>query len=95
MEQSREAYKEDVLAGRTSLGIELGSTRIKAVLVADGHTPIATGSHNWENKLRDGVWTYDLADVWRGLQDCYAKLAADVQKNVELGRSICGVCCGL
>ena len=53
-------------AARSS-GIELGSTRIKAALIAPDTTPLASGSHAWENRLRDGVWTYDLADVWTGL----------------------------
>ena len=65
--------------GRTALGIELGSTRIKAVLVDETHTPIASGSHEWENRLENGIWTYSLEDIWTGLQDCYRDLAADVK----------------
>ena len=67
--------------GSTSLGIELGSTRIKAVLIGEDHTPVASGSHDWENRLENGIWTYSLADVWAGLQDAYAKLAADVRET--------------
>ncbi len=63
----------------TYLGIELGSTRIKAVLIDKAHSPVATGSHTWENRLEDGMWTYSLDDIWTGICDCYAKLAADVQ----------------
>ncbi|MBP3634709.1 MAG: ATPase [Oscillospiraceae bacterium] len=63
----------------TVLGIELGSTRIKAVLLDDRHIPVASGSFDWENKLVNGVWTYDMADIHRGLQACFADLA----KNVE------------
>ena len=63
---------------RTALGIELGSTNIKAVLIGPDHSPIASGSHGWENRLENGVWTYSLEDVWAGLQDAYAKLAAEV-----------------
>lgn len=66
-------------SGRTSLGIELGSTRIKAVLIGEDHQPLASGGHDWENRLENGVWTYDLKDVWTGLQEAYAKLAAEVQ----------------
>lgn len=68
-----------IVSGCTALGIELGSTRIKAVLVdaADG-TLLATGSHTWENRLENGVWTYHLEDVWTGLRDAYAKVAAEV-----------------
>ena len=62
----------------TSLGIELGSTRIKAVLVAPGGAVVATGAHEWSNQFVDGLWTYDLDSVWTGVQDCYARLAADV-----------------
>ncbi|MBN9325567.1 MAG: ATPase, partial [Cellulomonas sp.] len=61
------ASREAVTSGRTSLGIELGSTRIKACLIGPDHTPIANGSHDWENQLVDGVWTYSLEDVWAGL----------------------------
>ena len=54
--------------GRAVLGIELGSTRIKAVLIDEEHTPIASGSFDWENRLEDGVWTYHLDEVWKGVQ---------------------------
>lgn len=67
--------------GETVLGIELGSTRIKAVLIGHDHEPIASGSHAWENKLENGIWTYSLEDVWSGLQDCYRDLKDDVQKK--------------
>ena len=68
-------------AGRTALGIELGSTRIKAVLVGPGGAVLATGSHEWSNQFVDGLWTYDLESVWTGVQDCYARLAADVESR--------------
>lgn len=71
--------KESILAGKTALGIEFGSTRIKAVLVDETHEPIAMGTHDWENRLENGVWTYSLDDIWTGLQDCYASLAKDVE----------------
>ena len=61
--------------GRTALGIELGSTRIKAVLTGPDHAPIAVGSHDWENQFIDRIWTYSLDAVWSGLQQCYAALA--------------------
>lgn len=63
------------------LGIELGSTRIKAVLINDKHEPIASGSHTWENQLVDGYWTYSIDAVWAGIQDAYADLTKDVQKK--------------
>ncbi len=56
--------------GRTALGIELGSTRIKAVLIGEDHQPLAAGSHNWENQLVDRLWTYSLDSVWAGLREC-------------------------
>lgn len=68
-----------IASGKTALGIEFGSTRIKAVLVGEDNAPAASGSHDWENRLVDGIWTYDLAEVWSGLQDCYRKLAEDVK----------------
>ena len=68
-----------IRAGDTTLGIELGSTNIKACLVGPDHTPIASGSHAWENELSDGLWTYSLDDVHAGLQGAYADLVADVE----------------
>lgn len=68
----------EILKGNTSLGIEFGSTRIKAVLIDKNHTPIASGSHTWENRFENGLWTYSLEDIWTGLQDCYADMAKDV-----------------
>jgi sugar (pentulose or hexulose) kinase len=78
---------ELIRSGSAVLGIEFGSTRIKASLVAPDTTPLAAGSHAWENRLKDGVWTYDMEDVWRGLAACYASLAEDVRArySVELG----------
>ena len=75
--------KEDIVkalnAGDTALGLELGSTNIKAVLVDSEARVIAEGSYGWENQLVDGIWTYALAEVWKGIQSCYAELSADVQ----------------
>ena len=65
------ANKEAIKAGNTSLGIEFGSTRIKAVLVDEKNEVLAIGSHEWENRLENGIWTYSLDDIWNGLQDCY------------------------
>ena len=74
-------YREDIMYGRTALGIELGSTRIKAVLVNDRNEIIAQGDHSWENQLVDGIWTYSLKAIWGGLQDAYAQLAANVNRQ--------------
>ena len=62
------------LKGTESLGIELGSTRIKAVLIDDGFNPIVSGSYTWENKYENGVWTYHMDDVIKGLQGAYSDL---------------------
>lgn len=71
--------KRMIAEGKTALGIEFGSTRIKAVLIGEDNTPIASGSHDWENRYENGVWTYSLEDIWKGLQDSYCKMAADVK----------------
>ncbi|MEA4854715.1 MAG: FGGY-family carbohydrate kinase [Christensenella sp.] len=68
-------------AGEKYLGIELGSTRIKSVLIDGQNKPIASGSFEWKNKLEDGVWTYSLEDVWKGIQHCYDALKLDYKKE--------------
>ena len=73
--------KSTIVAGKAVLGIEFGSTRIKAVLIDEENKPIAQGSHEWENQLVDGLWTYSIEAIWYGLQDCYANLRANVLKN--------------
>ena len=73
--------KSAIAAGKAVLGIEFGSTRIKAVLVDEDRKPIASGAHDWENRLENGVWTYTLDDIWTGLQDCYKKMAEDVMEQ--------------
>ena len=73
--------KEFIEAGKAVLGIEFGSTRIKAVLIGEDNAPIASGSHDWENRFENGIWTYTLDDIENGLQDCYANMASDVKSN--------------
>jgi sugar (pentulose or hexulose) kinase len=68
-------------SGKTVLGIEFGSTRIKAVLIGEDHMPIASGSYDWENRYENSVWTYSLEDIWTGLQESYRKLSKDVSEN--------------
>lgn len=70
-----------ITSGRTTLGIELGSTRIKAILVGPDHTPLASGGHDWENQFVDRVWTYSLDAVWSGLQEAVAALLADAEQR--------------
>ena len=73
--------KSTIETGKAVLGIELGSTRIKAVLIDQENNPIAQGSYSWENQLIDGLWTYSLEAVWNGLQNCYADLRANVKEQ--------------
>lgn len=73
--------KNVIESGKAVLGIEFGSTRIKAVLVDDNNTPIASGSHEWENQLVDGIWTYSIDMIWNGLQDAYKGMTEDVEKQ--------------
>jgi len=68
----------------TALGIELGSTRIKAVLIDENHIPVASGAHDWENQLVDGIWTYSREAIFTGIQDCFADLKKDVKEKFGL-----------
>ena len=70
-----------IAEGKAILGIELGSTRIKAVLIDSDNHPIAQGSHTWENQLVDGLWTYSDEAIWHGLRDCYADLRKEVKEK--------------
>jgi sugar (pentulose or hexulose) kinase len=70
--------QEAIATGKTALGIEFGSTRIKAVLIGEDHTPIASGSYDWENRYENGIWTYSLEDGWTGLQESYRALSQEV-----------------
>lgn len=74
-------FKHAVTAGETSLGIELGSTRIKAVLINRQFETIASGSYEWENQLVDGYWTYSLTDITKGLQEAYRELRQEVEQQ--------------
>jgi len=76
--------KNTIISGKTALGIEFGSTRIKAVLVDENNQPIATGSYEWENRYLNHIWTYDLEDIWKGLQASYQKMAEDVKDKYEV-----------
>ncbi len=71
-------FAEQIRNKETYLGIEFGSTRIKAVLTGADHTPIASGSYDWENQYEDGIWTYHLDMIWRGLKECYRSLREEV-----------------
>ena len=71
--------KETITEGKAVLGIEFGSTRIKAVLIDQNYNPLSQGSHTWENRLENGLWTYSLDDIWNGLKDCYSSLRDNVR----------------
>ena len=75
---------EAIEAGRTALGLELGSTNIKMVLVNEACETLASTSYGWENQLENGIWTYDLAKVWLGIEDAFHSLTADVQSRYHV-----------
>jgi len=77
---------EIIISGKAILGLELGSTRIKAVLIAPDNSSLSSGGHGWENSLVDGIWTYTLDEVWSGIASCYADLCSNIKKEygVEL-----------
>nr|WP_317363669.1 FGGY-family carbohydrate kinase [uncultured Blautia sp.] len=78
---SLEANKSTVVNGKAVLGIELGSTRIKAVLVNEKNKPIASGNHEWENQLVNNIWTYSEEAIWAGIQDSYRDMVRDVKEK--------------
>ncbi len=78
---SLEANKSTIVNGKAVLGIELGSTRIKAVLVNEKNQPIASGSHEWENQLVNNIWTYSEEAIWAGIQDSYQDMVRDVKEK--------------
>jgi sugar (pentulose or hexulose) kinase len=81
VKRDQDSAVELIASGRAVVGIELGSTRIKAALIGPNGERLAGGSHTWENQLKHGIWTYDLSDVFAGLSACYASLAADVSER--------------
>jgi sugar (pentulose or hexulose) kinase len=82
--------RQSIIEGRTTLGIELGCTRIKSVLIDENYSPAASGSHNWENLLEDGIWTYHLDDVWAGLQNSFHNLYIDVREKYGVNLTTAG-----
>lgn len=81
VQTNRLKIKHAITKGETSLGIEFGSTRIKAVLIDNHHETIASGSYEWENLLEDGIWTYNLVDIITGLQTAYSEMKQEVERN--------------
>ncbi|PYG89392.1 sugar (pentulose or hexulose) kinase [Ruminiclostridium sufflavum DSM 19573] len=86
MESDKAKIIQKIKDGKMILGIELGSTRIKAVLTDDKHVPVASGSYEWENHYENNIWTYHMEDVWTGIQKSYQKLAGQIgeEYNVPL-----------
>ena len=76
--------KQAILTGRTTLGIELGSTRIKTVLMDENYDAIAVGNHNWENRLVDDIWTYSIEEIWKGIRGSYKSLAEDAKNKYDV-----------
>jgi sugar (pentulose or hexulose) kinase len=86
----RNEPQKAIETGNSALGIEFGSTRIKAVLISEDHTPIASGSYEWENRYENGIWTYTLDDVWTGLQESYRMLSNEVSEKYNTPLNIIG-----
>ena len=88
---NQNSIQKAIESGKTALGIELGSTRIKAVLIDEDYTPIASRSHAWENRYENGIWTYTLEDVWTGLQESYRNLGNEVYEKYGIPLQNIGV----
>jgi sugar (pentulose or hexulose) kinase len=86
----RNDIQKAIESGKTVLGIELGSTRIKAVLIGEDHAPIVSGSYEWENQYENGVWTYSLEAVWKGLQESYQNLSKEVSEKYGVTLKVVG-----
>ena len=82
MRKNKANIQEAIAKGETSLGIEFGSTRIKAVLIDHNFETIASGSYEWENRLEDGFWTYNLVDIITGLQTAYREMKQEVEQKL-------------
>jgi sugar (pentulose or hexulose) kinase len=81
---NRNDIQKAIESGKTALGVEFGSTRIKAVLIGENYRPIASGSYEWENRHENGIWTYSLEDVWTGLQESYRNLSNEVHEKYSI-----------
>jgi sugar (pentulose or hexulose) kinase len=84
MSMNREEIQKAIESQKTVLGIEFGSTRIKAVLIGEDHVPVASGSYDWENRYENGIWTYRLEDVWAGLQESFRNLSSEVLEKFNI-----------
>jgi sugar (pentulose or hexulose) kinase len=90
MNMNRNDIQKAIESGKTVLGVEFGSTRIKAVLIGEDHAPMASGSYEWENRFENGVWTYSLEDVWTGLRESYRKLSNEVFDKYDTRLQVIG-----
>lgn len=90
MNHSTEQIRKSIENGTTALGIEFGSTRIKAVLTDETMAPVAQGSYEWENRLEHNIWTYSMDDIMTGLKSCYADLAKDVKEKYGVVPTVVG-----
>lgn len=90
MKGSNSVIHEAITNGKTALGIEFGSTRIKTVLVSEDNRLIASGSYDWENKLENNIWTYNMEDIWCGLQNSYQNMVEDVKTRYGLALQTVG-----
>jgi sugar (pentulose or hexulose) kinase len=90
MIMSQEDIQQTIASGKTALGIELGSTRIKAVLIGEDHAPLAAGSFEWENRYENGVWTYHLDEVWAGLQESFRNLRQEIAAQYDTPLTVIG-----
>ena len=88
---NKDDIKMMIESGKTALGLEFGSTRIKAVLIDEKHNPIASGDYEWENQLENGFWTYSLENIWTGLHESYKNLVSDVKEKYETDLTTIGV----
>lgn len=84
LDENNAVAKSAIESGKTALGIEFGSTRIKAVLIDENQEVLAVGNHDWENQLENNIWTYSLDAIWKGLQDCYQNLAGQVKDKYRI-----------
>ena len=79
--KTQEQIRASIEEGRTAIGIELGSTRIKAARIDETYETVASGSSEWENRLEGGIWTYGLDEVWKGLRESYREMAEQVKRQ--------------
>jgi sugar (pentulose or hexulose) kinase len=84
MSMNQSDVEQAISSGKTALGIEFGSTRIKAVLIGEDHKPIASGGYAWENQYENGYWTYSLENVWQGLQACHKELNDELSEKYNI-----------